>query len=1685
MSTILTIYSYHAFKRFLLPAINDADYSILLAESLFHIDQNLNLRMEVVDNKWFLLPSEIYSLQTVQGDMNPVYGYSLDQLCKGGNSTLQLFLNGRHALSILVRITDEFFSPYTHYDLSSVREPLSIGRDPDNMICFDYEDQHYLSGKHARIIKKNGILYFEDLHSANGSFINNKRVIESVPVNYGDCIDIFGLRIVCLGNRIAVNIKESGAKVTDSLHLAQETAETIGKVNHEPLECIHHRAPRHIASLDTESVKIEAPPQEKDVVNEVSFLSAIGPALSMSLPMLLGCAFMIYASRASGMNRGAFMYIGLVTAVTSAVIGVVRSVSNMRKARNEYEKFEHKRNERYGIYLKEKENLIKQKYEKNMAALMERYRSANVCCSFNTTNSELWSKNINQPDFLTQRLGVGEVPFMAPILIPEQKFTLADNNLSEIPSQIQKQYSMLHNAPICVDFLEHHLIGVIGGRHRKGAVSVVQSLVAQIAAYNSYTDVKLVFIYDKKKIGIDESWEFAKWLPHVWNENETFRYVAASKEDAGDVFYELCQKFRERAESKQFSNEKNNIPKPYYVMILVHPELLGNEMISKYVMDTSGSYGLTTLYMVEQYEELPNECEFIIENTAEFSGMYHITDDYEMRTQIAFDQVSVQELETLVSNIANVKVQEVEAGGDIPSSISFFEMLGVKSLQDLNVINRWKKNRTYESMKALVGFRAGGEPCYLDIHEKYHGPHGLVAGTTGSGKSETLQTYILSLALNFSPDDVAFFIIDYKGGGMANLFEELPHMIGQISNLSGNQVNRALVAIQSEKDRREELFKDYGVKDIRDYTKLYKNGETLIPLPHLIIVIDEFAEMKHDEPEFIQEIVSISRVGRSLGIHLIMATQKPAGSVSDDIWSNSRFKLCLRVQSRQDSMDMLRKPDAAFLTQSGRCYLQVGNDELYELFQSGYSGAVYSKEGEDAKTDVAKMLNMNGIPAIEGVHTQILYQKQKKMQWIMQLLQATKEVCGEEISLLAKQSRDEKIQKVIRIFDVLKKGEIIFPDNDFNREGLLTLLDMASEYGYDADAILKAEEQVTNAKIKLPQQPTRTQLEAVVSYLQEIASQNGYNHDFSLFLSLLPTAISLEKFTSYSMPWNEQTAFAAGTSWPDNRGKSIFASMGLFDDPENRRQDTYVIDLLKGGNISIFGSPLSGKSTFLQTFVYNLVNRYAPDEVNIYAVEYSARKFTPFEDMPHVGGIIKDNDDIDKLDKFFVMISRILEIRKKSLGDASYLQYVEKDGLSAMPAIVIVIDNYASLAVRTKDKYQPFLSKLTKEGISNGIFLALSAGGIGGGELPNSLAQNFRTVVCLELNNVYDYTNYLRVSNMRLRPESGVKGRGLAAVNGRILEFQTALSVEASNDMEIGTEIRQLAAKMKQVWKESGKRSAPKIPEIPEKPVWEDFAALDEVADMFASDNLLPVGYDCRLAEPYGINLDSCYPFLITGSKKKGKTNLLKVLMLSMRQKGGEIVIVDYHNQFEQIANAAQAKRIRNEEEWYQFLADFLAEVSKRNQAKFQLTQKGLEESDICREMLQFERVSIFIDNLPDFIERAYHPTVKLPKSYHEILEAILDKGTLHNIFWFATLSKDEIGSVSSRQLYKLFLRDKKGIHLGGAVHGTSIAAFNWDNHDRRTLDTQRAAGRGMLPFDNGSDTTEIVIPMVKAGSLS
>ncbi|NCC44481.1 MAG: type VII secretion protein EssC [Clostridia bacterium] len=1263
---------------------------------MFKLEKDITLTLETLNSQWFFSKNQEYDLvcqnqADESGEDSPA---ASDGMLRDKELWMLISKQGRR-LSILVRITRFSFYPYEKYRI--LNPSILIGYSPRADIV--YNSMKTISKEHARLEYRNQECTLYDM-SKNGVYINELRVHEKQVLQFGDFINVLGCHMVYLGGYLAIDLLQSGAKVNpDKLRL--ESSDGMGNIPdsaqaeaEENAGTIFHRVPRNMDPIIENEIEIEPPPNEQKL-KQRSLLLTIGPSMTMAIPMMLGCLLAVYASRQNGGTSSVFMYTGLVTAISAALIGSIWGIVNLRSAKKENEKEKKKRQKAYEEYLQEQERKIQLCFEQNKAVLQKMYPSALTSSTYDDKSLYLWNRNITHRDFLYERIGIGILPFQCEIKVAKPRFTVEKDPLADHPQTIKNRYSYLSEVPVGIDLKKQQLIGVIGGREKKGAFQISRILLTQIAANNCYTDVKICVVYNHKNSVEAQSMDCIKWLPHVWSADRKVRYVADNQLDMTEVFYELASVIRSRAENK--SDRGDNIL-PYYVLVVTDPKQLEGELISKYLLHPKEEYGITTILLAERYEDLPNSCEYIIQNDTYFQGMYSVGTQKNDQESIAFDHIDEKTMETFARKLSRIEVNQLETGGEIPNVLSFFDMYGIKNIDDLQIENRWRKNRNYDSMRALIGQKSGGADCYLDIHEKYHGPHGVIAGTTGSGKSETLQTFMLSLAINFSPDDVGFFIIDYKGGGLANQFEKLPHLMGNISNLSGNQVHRAMVSIKSENRRRQRLFNENGVNNINQYTHLYKDGEIKTPIPHLLIVIDEFAELKNEEPDFMKELISVAQVGRSLGVHLILATQKPNGVVDDNIRSNAKFRLCLRVQDRQDSTDMLHKPDAAYITQAGRGYLQVGNDELYELFQSGYSGAEYENYADNGNAETAKMLSMTGKTALIGSRNKIRRKEQLRKQWIKDIVEAVeKQLC--EMALTSQELKDgsafsEKFFDAI--FSFLQEKGYTFARSEHNLHKLGEFL-MLYQQSMD-EHVLSGEkmavdimERAARKGIALPEYKAKSQLDAVVEHIERLAVSAGYHEQFKLWLPVLSRKICLKELDD--LYEEESVNESPDRNWKGQNGqRGLEVCVGLADDPENQAQMPVSVDFLNYGHHVICGTAGSGKSTFLQTLLYALIVKYSPEEVNLYGIDFSSHVMSAFETAPHVGGIMYEND-LDKIAKFFHMIEKMVEERKQILKGGNYQQYIKTYGVK-LPAIIIAIDQYAGFREKTGNSYEKNIMKL-------------------------------------------------------------------------------------------------------------------------------------------------------------------------------------------------------------------------------------------------------------------------------------------------------------------------------------------------------------------------------------------------------
>lgn len=1654
MGFVIMGYGEDCLKEYYLPSINNSDYSILLKKDLYGLREHVELKLEVLDSCWYFVKSTQYEILEEDGKEELKHGL------KDGMRLL-LRLPDHYKLTLLVYEMENAFQTYQKYRIDDWNY-ISLGSGSENVIVYSLGG--YISRNHMYLNRTQRGWQITDT-SSNGTYIDSRRIHGSRQLNFGECITVFGLRIFFLGNVIAVGRIAGELKVQENLGIYTVPKSERKDRSVREKQVYFKRSPRIVERIYTEQIDIESPPQ-RNISRKKPLLLTIGPCFTMAIPMLLGCGMSILSAMNRGSGSGAFMFTGVVTAVSSAVIGTIWAMTNLSYTKKEEREAEELRFNAYRDYLEEKTEFIRKRYEDNRGILYRTYLSGEECCRYQKYDVNLWNRNEEHKDFLTVRLGIGNLPFQAEIHTQPVKFTLLKDDLSDKPRTIRENFKTLYEVPFCIDLLEKQLIGLVGGKEKQGAYEIVKNLVAQIAVNNCYTEVKLGFIYKKTSEDDSRRWEFAKWLPHVWMGDKKTRLIAENKNEVGDIGYELSRTLRMREEGEE--QQKGALPKPYYILIISDMELLEGELLEKYVMNPKPEYGLTSLLMVEKYGELPNSCQTVIQNTGNIQGMYELNDGIVQR--IAFDYMDTTHLESLSRMLSDVVVKENDHGGEVPNALDFFEMYHVDALDELNVEERWRKNRTYESLKALIGQKSGGADCYLDIHEKYHGPHGLVAGTTGSGKSETLQTYILSLAVNFSPDDVGFFIIDFKGGGMANLFGSLPHMIGQISNLSGNQVRRAMISIKSENMRRQRIFNEHSVNNINLYTRLYKNNEASVPIPHLFIIIDEFAELKKEEPEFMKELISVAQVGRSLGVHLILATQKPSGTVDDNIWSNSKFRLCLRVQDKQDSNDMLHKPDAAYITQAGRGYLQVGNDEIYELFQSGYSGAVYEKESGGTKSSIATMLTMTGKAALVGNTARKKKKDEAKFNWLCflmtQILEAARVTGLQPGRLKYLDTIPEEMLDIL--YDAIEASEYDYERAAYQTARLKDFLSVWRETpGTDVEREVKEAVRMADILgVKLPELKEKTQLDAVIEYLGAEAKRLHYRNSIKLWMPVLPENLYLE-----TLPERKSDP-ASEDKW------NLSAVVGLYDDPENQAQRSLSVSFSENGHYALCGVVATGKSTFLQTLLYSLIRKYTPEEVNIYALDYSSHMLAPFEQAPHVGGVVYDTEE-ERVKRLFFMLDRMMDRRKELLKGGNYAQYVQVNG-TVIPAVVVVIDNFAGFKEKTENKYEDILIRLSREGVGYGMFLIISAAGFSASEIQNRIGDNLRTVITLNMGDKFKFVDVLRTTRIDILPEADVAGRGLAVVKGRILEYQTALSVKAKDDYD---RIRKLEAFSKGLAAKCGEKRAVRIPEIPEKPVLSEFSSLPEYLQAVRQKRYLPAGYDVDDASVVSVDLWNTYCYMISGRSRTGKTNYLKILMKAAGQKEADICVVELERQeLKKAAEQIGSAYVATAQELYQYFLGTVALFKERNQKKRAYMESGMDEEELCRKVEEDRPVFLFIADLTDFVQAAYTSLEKVG-AMNAYLENITEKGSYHGFYFFACMNTETVPSVYGRKLYNNMISYHTGIHLGGNTAQQKL--FHYTNIPFAEQNKAMKPGTGLYPSpEDAGLAKKLIIPAAKGGEI-
>jgi S-DNA-T family DNA segregation ATPase FtsK/SpoIIIE len=539
--------------------------------------------------------------------------------------------------------------------------------------------------------------------------------------------------------------------------------------------------------------------------------------------------------------------------------------------------------------------------------------------------SGLWERRRFDPDFLSVRVGTGEV---------DSGVRLEDPEALEHQREVVWRLS---DSPVVVPLPELGVLGVAGGGDLPRSVG--RWIVGQAATLHSPVDLQICLLTDS--VG-HEGWEWVRWLPHSRATSGEQDAVLIGNDDES-VFRRVAEltallAARQRAARASGSAAGAALGQPDVLVVLDGARRLRALPGMVQLLKEGPAAGIYAVCLEEDERRLPAECQaVVIEDGGALRVAQAQTDSVE---QVRADLVQPGWGERLARALAPVRdISDRDEEARLPDSARLLDVLGLEPPSGAAVARRWQAGG--RSTEAVIGIGLDG-PFVLDISgdSRYgDGPHGLVAGTTGSGKSELLQSLIAALAVANRPDEMTFVLIDYKGGSAFKDCAKLPHTVGMVTDLDGHLTARALESLAAELRRRERLVLGADTNGIEGYLQLRDSGVPLEPMPRLLIVIDEFASLVTELPDFVAGLVDIARRGRSLGVHLLLATQRPAGVVTADIRANTNLRIALRVTDAADSSDVIEAPDAARISTStpGRLYVRSGTKPL-QVVQSARIG---------------------------------------------------------------------------------------------------------------------------------------------------------------------------------------------------------------------------------------------------------------------------------------------------------------------------------------------------------------------------------------------------------------------------------------------------------------------------------------------------------------------------------------------------------------------------------------------------------------------------------------------------------------------------------------------------------------------------------------------------------------------------
>ncbi len=715
--------------------------------------------------------------------------------------------------------------------------------------------------------------------------------------------------------------------------------------------------------LPTDEIVIEGPPPVRIQGQAGAWLQYLTPVIGS-----VGSLAFVLSNPSALHNPLTYIMIGSVVFLSLAV-GVLMRLQQRRSARKQRQA-EH---DKYRLYLKKQTELLEQTVRLQNEENDRLYPPLHELLRRATRQDYLWERRAEDGDFLSVRIGTGIAPLCRPVKLNLGTDIYVDYNADILrqAQNLESTFKQIDHQPIVLSLKQANAISLSGKRWLTRGLA--RSLICQFTTNQAPDDVRILAYFPKDA---QDEWAWLKWFPHTRRlrrmkqqtaEPEVFNMLADSVEDFRMLLELQVLPELERRRKVGGDGDDRNRPitlKPHFVILIdgfsPHAPIAQIPLIDELLHNPVA--GVTVLCLVENRRHDPSKLQarvqidesrmLALEET--FSGGRHIK-------QVRADYADIKQCEKIARQMAPLKLSEKGAQGDLSQDIHLLELLNIPDAAQIAIASTWKPRSRQYLLRVPIGINGSGEPLVVDLKESADGgmgPHGIVIGATGSGKSELLRTLVTGLAVTHPPDILSFVLVDFKGGASFADLSKLPHVAGMVTNLEGadSLITRFFASLSGELERRQQLLREAGNLDnVKQYQIRRQSSPGMEPLPYLIIIVDEFGELLASRPEFLELFIAIGRIGRSIGMHLLFSTQRLEEGKLKGLDSYLRYRICLRTFSAAESKVMLGTSDAFYLPSfPGVGYFKV-DTSIYEMFKTALISDPYVS-GQAHLTDAAPLL---------------------------------------------------------------------------------------------------------------------------------------------------------------------------------------------------------------------------------------------------------------------------------------------------------------------------------------------------------------------------------------------------------------------------------------------------------------------------------------------------------------------------------------------------------------------------------------------------------------------------------------------------------------------------------------------------------------------------------------------------------